>query len=68
MQNPIQTIKGDDGVYVVTYFGKTVGWIQPSLFLRGGRRKCYRALTIHDDLKHLPSVKLATEWLVSNYH
>jgi hypothetical protein len=55
-------------VYVVTYFGKTVGWIQPSLFLRGGRRKSYRALTIHDDLKHLPSVKLATEWLVSNYH
>ena len=68
MQNPIQTTKGDDGVYVVTYFGKMVGWIQPSTFLRDGRRKCYRALSIHNDLKHLYSIKSASDWLMSNYH
>jgi hypothetical protein len=68
MENPIQLIKGADGVYTMTYFGKMVGWIQPSNFLRDGRRKGYRALSIHHDLKHVYSLNMARDWLMSNYH
>jgi hypothetical protein len=66
--SPIEMTKDSDGVYVVKYFGALVGWIRPSTYLTGGRRKCFRALSVHSDLMHLHSLKSARDWLMSNYH
>ena len=66
MTNPIQITKDGD-CYVVTYFGKLAGWIQPSNFLSDGRRKGFRALSIHGDLKHVYSLNMGRDWVMEAY-
>jgi hypothetical protein len=67
MKSPIEIIKGDDGVFTVYYFGKVAGWLQPSAFLSEGRRKGFRALSIHGDLKHVWSLNMGKDWVLGAY-
>lgn len=64
--HPITMQKNEDGTYTVLYFDKVVGWIQPSK-MRDGRQRVYRALTIHNDLKHFYGLAASKCWLISNY-
>lgn len=65
--SPIELTKNDDGVYAVYYFGKLAGWIQPSTFLTEGRKKGFRALSVHGDLKHVYSLKMGKDWVLGAY-
>lgn len=64
---PIDLVPNDDGTWSVLYFGKLVGTIQ-KINLKTRDRVEYRALSIHNDLMHLHSLKSAQDWLMSNYH
>jgi hypothetical protein len=64
---PISLEKNEDGIWSVFYFGKLAGWIQPSAFLSDGRRKGFRALSIHGDLKHVYSLNMGRDWVVGAY-
>lgn len=63
----IELVEDDAGEWRVLYFGKLAGNISKTR-LAGRDVDQYRALSVHNDLKHFYSVKSAQDWLLSNYH
>jgi hypothetical protein len=63
MTNPINLSKEEDGTYVLTYFGKTVGWIRKE---RGVR--LWRAMSVHGRIIHRASLDGARSALLEAYH
>lgn len=63
MNNPITLTKEEDGTYVLTYFGKTVGWIRKQ---RGV--KLWRAMSVHGAIIHRASLDGARQALLQAYH
>lgn len=67
MNSPIQVEKQDAGIYRVTYFGKEAGWIHRGRMTRDNDL-CYRALTVHGEIKHFRNLELAKCFIISHYH
>jgi hypothetical protein len=63
INNPINLTKEEDGTYVLTYFGKTVGWIRKE---RGVR--LWRAMSVHGRIIHRASLDGARSALLEAYH
>lgn len=63
ISNPISLTKEEDGTYVLTYFGKTVGWIRKQ---RGV--KLWRAMSVHGRIIHRSSLDSARSALLEAYH
>ncbi len=65
--SPIQLVDDGDGVKVLTYFGKIVGWMNKTkLDRRDGL--AYRAVSIHGDVRLCWSERMARDWLLERYH
>jgi hypothetical protein len=62
----IRTIKGNDGVYVVAYFGKAAGWVYPATTQDGD--KVFKAVTVHYSTKHFDDLESAEHWLIGEYY
>lgn len=67
MTNPIECTRGEDGLWTVFYFGKTAGWIQKTE-PKDRKVVIYKALTIHNSIKHFYSVNSAKDWIMGEYH
>lgn len=64
--SPISMVQDADGVFTVMRFRKVVGWINPVHL--AGDRDGFKALTVHGEIKNCCSMRLAREFLLSNYH
>jgi hypothetical protein len=65
--NPIEWRENGDGTFTLTFFDKTVGWVNKTkLDRREG--KAYRAVTIHGNVRLCWSERMARDWLLSEYH
>jgi hypothetical protein len=65
--NPIQWTKEGDGTFTLTYFGKTVGWMNKTkLDRREGN--AYRAVSVHGNVRLCWSENMAKDWLLEQYH
>lgn len=63
---PITTIPNTDGTYTLMYFGKEVGWFVKSRLPSG--EKCWRALSVHGQIRHCRTRGAARDFLMSAYH
>lgn len=59
--------KGKDGISTVFYFGKEAGWIYPSTISATGK-KVFKALTVHNSIKHFDKHETAQNWLLGEYY
>jgi hypothetical protein len=66
MRNPIQ-IEEQNGVYLVSYFDKTAGWINRARITKNNSL-CYRALTVRGELRHFENLELAKCFIISHYY
>ena len=67
MTKPIELVQDDDDNWTVFYFGKEAGWIlktQP----RDRNVTIYKALTVHNCVKHFYSLVQAQSWVYGEYH
>ena len=65
--NPIQWTEEGDGTFTLTYFGKTVGWMNKTkLDRREGN--AYRAVSVHGNVRLCWSENMAKDWLLEQYH
>ena len=65
--NPIQWTEEGDGTFTLTYFGKTVGWMNKTkLDRREGN--AYRAVSVHGNVRLCWSKNMAKDWLLEQYH
>lgn len=65
--SPICLDQQPDGTYLLTYFGKEVGWIRKAQ-MTGRRVTLWRALSVHGEIRHLYSLKSAQNALMAMYH
>jgi hypothetical protein len=63
ISNPINLVQQEDGTYVLTYFGQTVGWIR-----KEPRVRLWRALSVHGSIIHRASLDGARKALLEAYH
>lgn len=66
MRNPIQ-VEEQNGVYLVSYFDKTAGWINRARITKSNKL-CYRALTVRGELRHFGDLELAKCFIISHYY
>ena len=63
----LQLIENDDGTWTLTYFGKTVGWVNKCRYIDTGKR-AYRAMSVHGELCYVSSLQWAKSRLLEMYH
>jgi len=67
MHNSIQLTQPEPGLWQLTYFGKPTGYITP-IRNRSEGDPCWRAITIHNCIKHFHTLNAARQWLLDTYH
>ena len=65
MTNPVQVETHGDGTYTVTYFGRVAGHIS-RIRMRTSDKMQYRAVSVHNDVRHFLSISGAKAFVVEH--
>jgi hypothetical protein len=65
MTSPIQVQNHGDGTYTVTYFGRVAGYIS-RIRVKTADGVKYRAVSVHNDVRHFFSISGARAFVLEN--